>query len=1006
MAELPPSDAKPPQPESLYNSDLVLSRVLFERSACVIIVVDPAGTIIRANRACEAASGYSEAELVGRPFRETLIPNDLHDRSRLSFRRLIDSKGFAPSETVWLRKDGTRVVIDGSASTILDADGNVECILGIGIDVTKEREAQIELARSEERFQLAVRSSLDGIWEIDLVRNEYYYSPRWKEMLGFTDDELPNERTTWTDRIHPEDLIAVRRYQAGFNSRPNERHEVEFRLRHKDGSWIWILSRGVAIYQQGEPKRIVGSHKDITARKLSEQALRESEAKLLEAVDIASLGMWELDLKNHQIQWSAQTFEIYGLDPKGPNPTPEQVMDLVHPEDRGVLLLSIENATETGEPYRAKRRIIRADGEIRHIVTSARLIRDTDGSPARLVGVVQDSTEQHLAEESILRAREQALEASRLKSEFLANLSHEIRTPMNGVSGMVDLLLDTDMTSEQRDHVLTIRSSADGLMTILNDILDFSKIEAGKMDLDVAEMDVLGVIEDVVSMFLRPCGEKNIEIVVDADWNQPVRYWGDLIRVRQIMMNLVSNALKFTPHGTITMGLRTSEGGVQMWVEDTGLGIPPSRHQAIFDSFTQADGSTTRRYGGTGLGLAIVKQLADLMGGSVALSSTVGMGSRFDVILPLERSDLQPVHRPLEGHRALLLSQDESMIAGIQNRLVSLGAKVETARSPAEVVDRIAGGVYDSVLAGPSTTPTSWVGIQKAMANSRGNLILVSRTVTTAPTGFDGVIILPLTRIGLESVLLTKPVVDPDNLVKMQVFAGRRLLLVEDNPINQTVAIHQLEKMGFNIDTADNGKIAVDMVAKNEYEIILMDVQMPEMDGLEATRRIRAHYAPDHGPAILAMTAHAMQGDRERCIEAGMDEYLSKPVRPPELLSKLMDLLAADARSASKINWDYLHDLSESNEEFERDILKVYLHNTPDLMDSLLDSLRTQSFQSAIRLAHTLCGSSRSIGAIQFSELCQEVEELAEQNQSYRHLDRLEQQFRDLIDECTKFVSK
>ena len=464
--------------------------------------------------------------------------------------------------------------------------------------------------------------------------------------------------------------------------------------------------------------------------------------------------------------------------------------------------------------------------------------------------------------------------------------------------------------------------------------------------------------------------------------------------------------MKFTNEGSIVLGLRTSEEGVQLWVADTGLGITPARHQAIFDSFTQADGSTTRRFGGTGLGLAIVKQLTDLMGGSVALSSTVGMGSRFDVVLPLERAQSQERALPLKGHSVLLLSGTPNLLTTLPRYLSALGASVTIVSDVQSGVAEISAHKHSTVIVGPNIASETWPTLQKALGQSGGNLVLISRTNITAPTGFDGVLTLPLTRQAVVNVLLTRPIVDPQSLARTPMFLGRSLLLAEDNIVNRTVAIHQLERMGFQIDTAVNGLEAFNMASAKPYDIILMDVQMPEMDGLAATQEIRQHPNPEKRPVILAMTAHAMQGDRERCIDAGMDDYLSKPVRPQELLAKLMEWLGADTQSVSRINWEYLHDLSENDERFEREILDVYLKTSPALMTSLIEAIRSYSFPAAVRLAHTLRGSSRSIGADQFGDLCQEIESLAEQNQAYRHLDRLERQFTELINECEKFVNR
>jgi len=992
--------------EANFDDVRAFAQVLFDYSACIVVVVDRNKVIRNVNRACEQVTGYSASELIGKSFFEVLTPPERREQTAESFSRLIEARGNMPVENPWQCKDGRLVIINGSTTVMCDANGDVDYVLRIGTDVTIEREAQAALQRSQERFELAVLSSQDGIWEIDNIRNDRYYSPRWKEIIGYEDDELPNDRSAWVDRIHPDDVDKVRSYQDEYNARPNDRHQVEFRMKHKDGSWRWILSRGVAVYENGKPLRIVGSHKDITDQKLQEQALKESEEGLLDALEIAKLGCWELDLQTNFIRWTPQTYRIYGLDPEKPPPTMEELLLTVHPDDRAQITASIKRTTETFEPYRVKRRIYRSDGELRHVITTARIVQDSDGKPIRVVGVVQDFTEQHVAEEAILRAREQALEASRLKSEFLANMSHEIRTPMNGVIGMADLLLDTEMSQEQRDYAMTIRTSADGLMTILNDILDFSKIEAGKLDLEISEVDVLNVVEDVATLFGRPCVEKNISLKIDAEWEKSAKYFGDATRIRQILMNLLSNSLKFTQRGSITLGLRTSEEGVHLWVADTGLGISPERHQAIFDSFTQADGSTTRRYGGTGLGLAIVKQLTDLMGGNVALSSTVGEGSQFDVVLPLERAAILSSDPLLAGQSLLIVVVDDELMGSMEPYFQSLGASVEAISDVDQAVERIRAGAFSTVVVCPRVPREAWGPLQKALGDRGGNLVLVTRNSAPAPAGFDAVINLPLTRQAVANAFLeSTQTLDSEALSKKPMFSGLRVLLAEDNIVNQTVAVHQLERMGFQIDTAVTGLQAVALAAENTFDLILMDVQMPEMDGLVATQTIRANTGTGHRPVILAMTAHAMQGDRERCIEAGMDDYISKPVRPQELLEKLMEWLDPAAISASRIDWEYLHDLSENDPRFEREILDVYLKTTPALMSSLIDALRTHSYATAIRLAHTLRGSSRSIGANQFGDLCQEIESLAEQSQAYRHVDRFERQFAELIDECEKFVA-
>jgi len=990
------------------EQERTLTHALFDKTSCLVIIVDPNGVVLRINKACEEITGFNREELVGRPFYDVLVPKDSRQLAVLAFKRLVDSKDTTHTEEPWRRKDGSLCMLNGSSSVICKPNGEVDYVIGIGIDVTKERAAEAALRMSQERFELAAEGSQDGIWDVNMLTGERYYSPSWKEIIGYEDHQLPNTKGTWMDRIHPDDLIKIRAYEEGYKLRPNAKHELEFRMRHKDGSWRWILSRGSAQYDDhGNVIRVAGSHKDITEHKIQQEELLESQAKLLEAQDIANLGTWELDWASNKIWWNAQTYKIYGIDPAKDPLTMEELLATVHPEDRGRIRASIDRAIITGEPYKAKRRIFRPDGELRYVVTTARILRDSDGNPKRVVGVVQDYTEQQTAEDTINRAKEQALEASRLKSEFLANMSHEIRTPMNGVIGMAEALLDTKLDREQREHAQTIRDSADGLMSILNDILDFSKIEAGKMDLEEVPVDVLRIVEEVATGSALAATDKDITVGIDAEWSLPAAYIGDPTRVRQILTNLATNAVKFTQHGSVTIGLRTSAEGVHLWVQDTGIGISEERQKAVFESFTQADGTYTRRFGGTGLGLAIVKQLAELMHGNVALTSTLGEGSKFDVFLPLEAVSTPSVESHLKGHRVLFVSSSEVRVQSAVRFFSELGAQLRVASGVEELASALREGEFQSVIVDDRTVDRDrWGDIQSALAEKKLNLVLLASPVATAPPGFDATLSLPFTRQPVQTTLLHESSKDSsESQASGPMFTGMRVLLAEDNFVNQAVAEHQLERLGFQIDTAMTGREAVDLALKNNYDLILMDVQMPEMDGLTATEEIRGRQDPNNASIILAITAHAMQGDRERCIDAGMDDYISKPVRPQELRDKLALWLSPASREASKLNWDYLHEMSNNDSEFEKQILNVYLQTMPPLMSQLGEAIRTQNHPASSRVAHALMGSSRSIGANQFADVLQEVESLAETGQPYRHVDRLERQFEELVGECQRFIS-
>lgn len=340
--------------------------------------------------------------------------------------------------------------------------------------------------------------------------------------------------------------------------------------------------------------------------------------------------------------------------------------------------------------------------------------------------------------------------------------------------------------------------------------------------------------------------------------------------------------------------------------------------------------------------------------------------------------------------------------------LTGVGANVSIVNQIDELPGYIKKQAPASVIVDDGSIERSqWGDLQSALHDNNINLVLLTVTGMSPPPGFDGVLSFPLTRRSAEHVLLRHGgLVNNEALGKAPMFSGMRVLLAEDNVVNQTVAVHQLEKMGFQIDSVQNGRMAIELAEKNRYDVILMDIQMPEMDGLTATGLIRKTQHPEKPALILAMTAHAMQGDRERCIDAGMDDYISKPVRPQELMEKLMMWLKPESREASKLNWDYLHDMSNDDHEFEKQILAVYLNTMPPLMEQLAQAIRTQSHSVANRVSHTLKGSSRSIGANQFADLCQEVESLSEAKQPYRHVERLERQFDDLIAECRRYIEE
>src|SRR5277367_674331 len=807
------------------------------------------------------------------------------------------------------------------------AEAQIEARTSLVLAELLQMNARLTALFNASKLNCIVATNPDGVITL--------FSDGAERMLGYTAEEMVGKQTPGIWHLASEIEVRGRILSGQFGrtiqgygvfielARRGETEEREWTYVRKDGKHlIASVSINAVLDTAGKITGYIGIGHDITKRKESESKLHSLTERLSLATAVAAVGVWEWDVTNSAMAWDDTMREIYGFALKEESPY-EQWRTSVGPEDlplaEGALTKTLEEKARATVEFRIKR----PDGTVRYLSAAEGPVLDEEGNVSKIIGVNIDVTNRRKVETDLQRAKDEAEAANRAKSEFLANMSHEIRTPMNGIMGMTELVLDTELDSEQREYLNLAKMSADSLLSLINDILDYSKIEAGKLEIDAIDFNLGDCLGDTMKTLSLRAHQKGLELAFEIEPNVPDSLIGDPGRLRQIILNLVGNAIKFTEVGEVVLSVQLmthvgDELQMRFTVTDTGIGISPDKQAAIFEAFKQADGSMTRKYGGTGLGLTISSRLVELMGGRIWVESELGEGSRFHFTanFKVQKSAARTVvprdPETLRDMRVLVVDDNATnrqiLVKMLETwRMVptvsDTGAKAMVTLSEAKGIGRTfplilldaqmpemdGFALAEYIKRHPSFRAATIMMLSSA--GQRGDAMrcreLGVAAYLTKPVRQSELMDAILTALGTRAKSEAKPaLVTRHSLRESQ--NRLRVLLAEDNAVNQLVALRLLERFGHTVTVAANGKKAVEAWEKGVFDAILMDVQMPEMNGWESTQAIREkeRMAGGHIP-IIAMTAHAMKGDDERCFAAGMDDYLTKPIRTEELMTVL-----------------------------------------------------------------------------------------------------------------------
>jgi len=899
--------------------------------------------------------------------------------------------------------------------------------------------------------RLLLENSPDVLWATDRYLKFTYISPGIRQLTGHDPKDIIGRPIYDLVTSNSARLIndAFKKVRAKRKPKTVEKQQLELEFVHKNGALTWGETTIIKLARQsGVPAGFSGVIRDIDKWKRTESKLTRHRNDLEQFVQESTESIWVInaqlqrEIEEHKkleveleaketlyrnlynnslvglvrtritdgkvLNANKSTADILGFENVQSLLATGRFADLHTPDRRAELIRQLE---AQGEVSDFESRITLADGTQRIISLSAKLFKGQDF----IEGVIVDVTHQKRVEKALKESMEAAEAANVAKSEFLANMSHEIRTPMNGIIGMCDLVMETNLSPKQKEYLEIIHSSGKSLLELINDILDLSKIEAGKLELENISFSLRQVVEEVSDIFLDKITAKMLELTIDVPVDIPELLIADPLRVRQVLINLLSNAIKFTEKGSICISVSRESAGsdavkLTFQVRDTGIGIPNDVKENLFDAFTQADGTVTRKYGGSGLGLAICKRIVNMMSGDIWVESEEGVGSSFffTASFQVDRSQTgtkRDLPSELRGLRVLLLEDNPYTLKAMTRYLEGFEFKVTPFLSVEAALNSLKKGArkipFDLII--PDMDQPGMDGLQafeafKAVAGvnlppvllTHSPLMSKKRKQKARELGIQHFISKPIKQSPLLNIIVEifgyEPLEDTPAEVDAEYiddFVDVSVLLVEDNPINQRVATEMLARAGIRVDSADNGLTAISSIKTNSYDAVLMDVQMPEMDGLEVTRIVRTELNMQELP-IIALTAHTMTGDRDRCLDAGMNDYLPKPIdrlalfqvlkknieskggqfdRMPGAFTPADPEIPAFALSVPGI--DVVDGLTRLGGDWDlyMDVLNEYCEHYRNFLSEVKKLIADKDFATARRLAHALKGAAANVSA-------------------------------------------